>query len=97
VQVVRELVSKALLGPLMPAQQQQVLSELAADPLLVHHISLTPHQLPSLVENTPVIAYEVLLKLMHSRHINDYFQVRQHFVCALFLQETMAGLTGKCW
>ena len=74
-QVVRELVSKALLGPLMPAQQQQVLSELAADPLLVHHISLTPHQLPALVENTPVIAYEVLLKLMHSRHINDYFQV----------------------
>ncbi len=74
-QVVRDLVSKALRGPLLPAQQQQVLSLLNADPKLVHHIGLTPAQLPALVEFTPVIAYELLLKLMPSRHIGEYFQV----------------------
>jgi len=73
--VVRELVAKALKGPLLPAQQQQVLAELEANPKLVHALGLGADQLPALVENTPVIAYEVLLRLMRSRHIHRYFQV----------------------
>ena len=67
--------SKALQGPLLPAQQQLVLVELAADPALVHQLGLTPQQLPALVENTPVLAYEVLLRLMASPDSEEYFQV----------------------
>lgn len=78
---VRELVARALKGPLLPVQQQQVLSELEADPKLVHRIGLHPGQLPALVENTPVIAYELLLLLMPSRAIGKYLQVRRCWWC----------------
>jgi hypothetical protein len=36
---------------------------------------LSPEQLPALVEHTPMLAYELLLRLLRSRHIHAYFQV----------------------
>lgn len=66
----------ALPDPCLSRPSQQVLSELEANPKLVHSLGLSAEQLPALVEHTPVIAYEVLLRLMRSRHIHQYFQVR---------------------
>lgn len=64
----RDLLERALRGPLLPAQQQQVLDALAQDPALVYRLGLAPRHLPPLVEHTPVVAYELLRRLMRSPH-----------------------------
>lgn len=69
----RELMARALKSPIPEAQQQRVLAQLGADPKLVHKCGLTPANLPDLVHHNAVLATEVLLKLVTSNQISQYF------------------------
>lgn len=59
--ILQGLLQQALTGPLLPAQQQQVLEQLQANPKRVFSCGLTPQRLPDLVELNPAVAIEVIV------------------------------------
>lgn len=71
----QQLMAHAFKDALTMSQRASLIGAIKKNPKLIHQIGLTPEKFPELVENNHVVAIEVLLQLMGSPEITEYFSV----------------------
>lgn len=91
----KQLIAHAYTQALSLSDQDILLKELKENEDAVNHIGLTPLKLPDLVEYNPMIAVEVLLKLMNTPNvqITDYFSALVKMEVSLHSMEVVNRLT----
>jgi len=88
-----ELMEAAIVGPLNPQQQPQLLGANRAAPKLVSQSYLTPQRLPELVEFNPLVAIECLLNIVGTPMATEYLSALVNMEMSLHSMEVVNRLT----
>lgn len=91
----REIIARALKGPIAEALQKRVVTKLDADPKLVHSCDLTPQNLPDLVQNNSRLATKMLLKLANSKQLPQYLDALTNMDFNLKSMEVVSHLSSS--
>eukprot|EP01096_Ripella_sp_DP13-Kostka_P005755 TRINITY_DN1996_c0_g1_i1.p1 TRINITY_DN1996_c0_g1~~TRINITY_DN1996_c0_g1_i1.p1 ORF type:complete len:409 (+),score=186.27 TRINITY_DN1996_c0_g1_i1:234-1460(+) len=88
----REMLHKATTKVLLKEETEQLTAFLNANEKFIFQCDLTPDKLPPLIEMNNEIALAVLLKLIHSPQIRDFFVVLTKIPLSLHSMEVVNGL-----
>ncbi|AQK49288.1 hypothetical protein ZEAMMB73_Zm00001d048983 [Zea mays] len=72
---------------------EKIIEYLRKDGKLLNHCGMTPQKLPDLVEHNPLIAVDVLSKLINSPDVDAYFDAIVHMDMSLHSMEVVNRLT----
>ncbi|XP_039956676.1 CCR4-NOT transcription complex subunit 11 isoform X1 [Bactrocera tryoni] len=89
----KHLLTLAFCQPLTPHEQKTLLEDVMKHTNFIYQIGLTPSKLPQLVENNPLISIEILLRLMKTVEITEYFNVLVQMDITLHSMEVVNRLT----
>lgn len=89
----KSLMQKALTTSLTLVETPVIIESLKKGTITAHELGLTPHKLPTLVENNPLVAIEALLSLMHSDYISEYLCVLVKMEMSIHSMEVVNRLT----
>jgi len=101
IQCFRQLLGKALQAPLLPSQKEEFVRELLARPREVVHDACTsgnlfsPADLPTLVENNPPVAVEMLKHLVGTARAGEYFAELANMEMSFHSMEVVNMLTTE--
>ncbi|XP_035787808.1 CCR4-NOT transcription complex subunit 11-like [Anopheles albimanus] len=89
----RTLLMQSFRQALSIADQQTLLNELEKDTQQTHLTCVTPEKLPNLIEYNPLIAIEILMRMLKTRHINAYLDEIVGMELSLHSMEVVNRLT----
>ncbi|CAH1435718.1 unnamed protein product [Lactuca virosa] len=90
---VRNLISKYVKGSFALSQEEKVLLEVTSGPQLLYYCGLTTGKLPEFVENNPLIAAEVLIKLIKCPEMSEYLRGLLNMDMSVHSMEVVNRLT----